>query len=148
MIKFTYSLVFMLAHIFLGIASASSLNVELTVKEVAGVGSHGFPAHAVVPLPYGKYQNTNSFQLVDTLGKVVPAQFEVHNRWWAKDNSLRHVVIHFQPEVSAFTAARTGQAKYWLKDNGGKNPFPSMVSVKDSASKLIVNTGETSLFST
>ncbi len=140
---FTFISILTFLSVFTHTISAKALNVELTVKEVSGVGSNGFPVHSVVPLPYGKYQSTDGFHVIDDLGNTVPAQFEVHNRWWARDNSLRHIVVHFQPQVSAFTTRGTGQKKYWLKDHGNNIAPQTAVTVNNSNSKIVVSTGKT-----
>jgi len=140
---FTFISILIFLSVFPHTTLAEALNVELTVKEVSGVGSNGFPVQSVVPLPYGKYQNTSRFHVVDNVRNAVPAQFEVHNRWWARDNSLRHVVVHFQPKVGAFTKKGSGQKKYWLKDLGNNIAPQTAITVNNSNSKIVVNTGET-----
>jgi len=85
----------------------ASLNVPLTVKETVGVGAKAYPITSVVPLPYGTYYDINKFRLVDSSGATIPAQFDVLNRWWGKDNSVRHVKVNFQPTVKAFTRKGT-----------------------------------------
>ncbi|GEM_PF-2154514 len=112
------------------------LNVPITVKEVVGIGATGYPISVVVPLPYGKYQTTSQFVLVNSGGAPIPAQFTVLNRWWNRDNSLRHVKIEFQPTVSG-----RGNAVYYLKDSGN-NPMPANpVSVTDSGKEIVIETG-------
>ena len=118
-----------------------SLSVPLTVKETAGVGSSSYPVSVIVPLPYGGYQNTGTFRVVNSVGATVPAQFEVLNRWWAKDNSIRHVAVHFQPTVGAFTGPGTGIASYTLKDNGGNIPPTNPVTLTDNGNTITLDNG-------
>ena len=102
-----------------GLASEgiAPLCVELTVKECAGTGSDAYPVTAVVPLSRGQYQAVDVFRLTDHEGNEVPAQFNVLNRWWAGDNSIRHLRIIFMPSLDAFTHAGTGTAQFYLKDD-------------------------------
>ena len=93
------------------------LNVPINVKETAGVGAKGYPVSAVIPLPFGKYQGTEKFRLVDSEGNEAPAQFEVLNRWWSRGNSIRHLLVHFQPSLSAFSSPGSGITTYYLRDD-------------------------------
>jgi len=129
---------------FINVALGAPLNVKLTVKDVSGVGANRFPVKTVAPLPYGKYQNTEKFHIVDQNGKTIPAQFEVLNRWWAKDNSLRHIVVHFQPQVGPYSRAGTGQSVYWLRDDGGNAAPKKGVTVDEKNQKIVVDTGQIS----
>jgi hypothetical protein len=111
-------------------------DVPITVKDAAGVGATDTPMTAVVPLPYGQYQNTSTFRLVDASGAPVPAQFEVVNRWWARDGSLRHVAVHFDATVGA-----NGATVYTFQTNGA-GPTPAKpVAVSEAADSITVDTG-------
>jgi hypothetical protein len=57
----------LLLFLVLSLRSVFGLNVELSVKECAGVGSQGYPIRTVVPIAAGTYQNINSFRLTDAL---------------------------------------------------------------------------------
>ena len=120
---------------------AGTLNVPISVKEAAGVGADAFPITAVVPLPYGQYQDVGKFRLVDAAGKTVPAQFDVLNRWWGRDSSIRHVKIEFQPAVAPFTTSGSGITQYFLKDDGSGNAFTTDLKVSESSSAITVVTG-------
>ena len=94
------------------------LNVELQVKECAGVGTTGgYPISSVVPLPYGEYQDISKFRVTNDGGANVPAQFTVLNRNWMEDRSIANLLVNFQPTVSAYNGAGTGISKYYLKDD-------------------------------
>jgi len=110
--------------------------VRITVKDASGAGARSFPVTAVVPLPYGAHQDTASFRLVDAHGLPVPAQFEVVNRWWARDNSLRHVAIHFQTDVDA-----GGEAVYAFQTTGAGPPPARPVKVSETPERITVDTG-------
>jgi hypothetical protein len=119
-----------------------SLSVPIIVKEAAGVGAQDYPVTAVVPLARYAYADTASFRLTNEQGAPVPAQFEVLNRWWADDNSVRHLAVHFQPTVAAFTTPGSGTATYFLRDDGTGNTTPAHpVTVKDGATEILIMTG-------
>ncbi|MCP4267428.1 MAG: hypothetical protein GY777_18000 [Candidatus Brocadiaceae bacterium] len=118
-----------------------NLNVLLNVKEVAGVGVQEYPTTVVVPLPYGMHYDVNSFRVVDASGDTVPAQFDVLNRWWTRDKSIRHVTVNFQPTVEAFTSGSTGISRYYLRDDGTGNSTDTLITVKDGQESIEVNTG-------
>jgi hypothetical protein len=131
----------MLFAIFTAANLFSALNVELSVKECAGVGSSGFPVMVVVPLPEGAYQDTSHFRVTDAGGATVPAQFTVMNRRWYNDRSIANILVRFQPVVGAFSGAGTGLAKYYLKDDGSGNATGTGLTVSDNGSIITVNTG-------
>ncbi|MHC4820037.1 MAG: exo-rhamnogalacturonan lyase family protein, partial [Planctomycetota bacterium] len=111
--------------------------IVVTVKDASGLGAVDYPVQAVVPLTYGAYQDTSRFRIVDGQGHPVPAQFEVLNRWWARDNSLRHVVAHFRATVAADAASR-----YVVQTREGAGPAPAQpVTVSQSGDITTVDTG-------
>ncbi|MFH0918720.1 MAG: T9SS type A sorting domain-containing protein [Fibrobacterota bacterium] len=100
------------------------------------------PVTAVVPLKKGEFTSVNQFKIEDALGNTVPAQFSVLNKWWAEPvQSIRHLLVNFQPTVSAFTGSGTGTAGYFLKDNGTGNATGTGLSVTESGSEITVITG-------
>ena len=130
-----------IAFIFVATIGYAQLNVPIEVKETAGVGSNGHPITVVVPLKKGDYQDVNTFKIEDSGGSAVDAQFEVLNRWWGSDNSIRHIKVYFQPIVSAFTGSGSGITTYYLKDTGTGNSISTNLSVTEDASTITVNTG-------
>jgi len=106
-----------------------TLDVTLTVKENANVGASAYPVSVVVPLPKGQYANTTNLGIVGA-----PSQVEVLEHW-AQDNSLRHVLVHFQPTVSA-----SGNATYHFADSGRVDP-PTPVTVTETSSAITITTG-------
>ena len=124
-----------------GTSDASSvttpgLSIPLTVKEVAGVGASGYPISTVIPLPFGQFQTVASLRVVDTAGAPVPAQIDVLNRWWGKDNSIRHVKIEFQPTVGPH-----GDRSYTLRDSGAGPVPPSPVVATDTGAHIKLSSG-------
>jgi hypothetical protein len=111
--------------------------VVVTIKDASGLGAVDYPVQAVVPLTYGVYQDTSDFRVVDGQGNPVPAQFEVLNRWWARDNSLRHVVAHFRASVAA-----DGASFYAVQTQESTGPAPSKpVAVSQAGDVTTVDTG-------
>jgi hypothetical protein len=93
-----------------------NLDLPLTVKEIVGAGVTNFAVSVVVPLPYGRYQDAPGLRVLNPAGAEIPAQFEVLNRHWNKDRSIRHLKVLFDATVSAFAGSETatGQAVYRL----------------------------------
>jgi hypothetical protein len=121
-----------LPYVVSGSAAAhtpASLDVALIVKENAGVGAVGYPVSAVIPLPAGAHTTTASLGIVGSLSQV-----EVVNRW-PQDDSLRHVLVHFQPSVAA-----GGDAVYRFTD-GGRIAPPVPVAVAETTGAITVTTG-------
>ncbi len=134
-------LIFGLALI-LAVPSAHALTVPLTVKEAANVGTANvlggstYPVSVVVPLPYGEAQNANGFCIKQS-GSTIPAQFEVLNRWWARDNSIRHLLVHFQASVGAFGDS----SAYSLTDSSCGATPSTPLTVNDTGTHIEVKTG-------
>jgi len=95
-------------------ASVAAVEVRLTVTERAGVARVAEPVSNGVPFPRGalKVEDAANLALFDAAGKPVPAQFQVTDRWWAFDKSVRWVLVSFVADVPAKGAAvytlRTG----------------------------------------
>lgn len=133
---------FLLLFLFFSFLSANAgLNVELTVKECAGVGINQFPVTAVVPLPEGAFQNTNSFRITNSSGSTVPAQFTILNRRWYMDQSIANLLVRFQATVAPFSGSGSGIGSYFLKDDGSGNSTGTGLTVSDDGSIITVNTG-------
>lgn len=117
------------------------LDVPLAVKEVAGVGSDGFPVSAVVPLPYGRYPDLSKLRVVDGAGAEVPAQLSVLDRHWAKDGSVRHAFVTLMPTVAAFTGPGTGVTTLHLRDDAAPKAPRVAVQLTDTAAAIAIDTG-------
>ncbi|MBK8479421.1 MAG: hypothetical protein IPL39_25000 [Opitutaceae bacterium] len=118
------------------------LNVPITIKECAGTGITDYPVSVVIPLPRGAYQTADALRLYNAAGVAVPCQFAVLNRWWATDNSIRHVTAQFQVSPAAFTgAAGSGTQTFHLRTSGDVIPPSRAVTVTESPSLVTVNTG-------
>lgn len=122
------------------IANADIGNINLDVKEVAGVGATAYPVTAVVPLPEGLFADASNITLVDSSGQPVPAQISALT-WWARpQRSIRHLQIEFQPTVDAFAAAGTGIARYYIRLGVPSSPA-TPVTVAEDAVAITVTTG-------
>ena len=112
-----------------GVCADAALDVPLTVKENAGWGASGYPISAVIPLAQGQCADPSELGI-----KGIPSQVEVLERW-PGDNSLRHVVVHFQP-----TVGKSGNSIYHFTRDGQNRPSHP-VKVVDTSSEVTVTTG-------
>lgn len=113
-----------------GLAQNSTLDVVFDVKEAAGTGSSEYPTHIVVPMAEGMLTGVTGLRIERVGGVAVPAQFSVLNRWWARDSSVRHLLVRFPATVGRYITAGSGISSYRL--TSGSNPAPTdPVSVND-----------------
>jgi hypothetical protein len=117
---------------------SAPLDVPFTVKSVAGIQVSGFPVSVAIPLPRGAFREVDGFRVTDAGGKAVPAQISVLNRWWAGDQSIRHVLIHFQPSVPALAG---GITPYRLVNSHSPVPSVAPVMLSETPERITVNTG-------
>ncbi|MHC4577758.1 MAG: exo-rhamnogalacturonan lyase family protein [Planctomycetota bacterium] len=110
--------------------------VPLKIKDASGIGAVDFPVSVVIPLAYGRFQDTSSFRIVDPRGDAIAAQFQVLNRWWARDNSIRHVLAQFFA-----TVAPDDEAVYTFRKDGAGPAPSSTVSVAEGGGVYTVDTG-------
>jgi hypothetical protein len=111
-------------------AEQNPLKVRLIVKENAGVGAGQYPVSAVVPLPQGRCADPKGLGVAE-----VPSQVEVLERW-PGDQSLRHVLVHFQPSVKT-----SGTSTYNLIESEPIAPG-SPVTVLEGGDNLTITTGQ------
>lgn len=100
----------------------ASLDLPLTIHEVAGVARKQDLCSTGVPLPCGLLREPQGIAVFDSAGKAVPAQFRVLERWRDKgegraDLSIRWLLVTFLADVPA-----GGSSVYKLK--AGNNPLP------------------------
>lgn len=113
-----------------------AINVQITVKEPGGFVATNYPVSAMVPLPYGQYQDVSSFRLTDNGGNTVPAQFNPILRHALQDNSIRMVQVVFNATLTA-----KGSAVFNLKDDNGAVAPADPVTVSENGDIVTVNTG-------
>lgn len=122
-------------------AQSAGLNIPITAKEINGTGTNNFPMTVVIPLPRGKYFNTNNFRVVNANGTSIPAGISIFQTDWHRDNSIRSVEVVFPVSLSAFTGAGTGQASYYFRDDGPAAAPAQPITVSETGSDITVTTG-------
>ena len=116
---------------------------DFTVKESSGKGATNYPVSMVFPVEQGLFFHPGDFHIRNSAGEVVPAQFNVINRWWAQDRSLRHIQAHFTVDIEPYTV---GQANTGLKTfnlyAGNANIKPNYsVCTTESVTDIVLNNG-------
>ncbi|HOX05762.1 MAG TPA: hypothetical protein PK280_05125 [Planctomycetota bacterium] len=117
---------------------AAALEVPLTVAERAGVDRVDNHVYGGVPLPEGAAKDVDKFVLVDAAGKAVPAQFVVRERW-LKDDSVRHMTVHFRADLKAGETA-----KFTVSDSEvrtGKPVAMPPLDLTEAADSVAIDTG-------
>lgn len=118
------------------------LSLPLIVKETAGVGVASYPIDVIVPLAKGEFADSDSFRVADSSDATVKAQFNILNTW--PDGSIRHLKVHFQPTVAAFTGTTgSGTATYYFKSDGTGSSAKTELSVDTTSdpNQITVTTG-------
>jgi len=119
-----------------------TLLTDFVVKESSGKGATNYPVSMVFPVEQGLYFHPGDFHIKDSAGEVIPAQFNVINRWWAKDRSLRHIQAHFNVDIEPYT---TGQADTGIQvfnlyaGNGNIKPNYSVCATESDTEILLDN---------
>jgi len=110
--------------------------VPLTIRDNSGVDRHHWPVTTGVPLPYGVVAAPEELRLTDAHGDEVPCQFSVLSRYWARDRSLRWVLLDFQVDLPA-----NGKVVVELRNDRPARPVAEPVIVHDEGDVLRVDTG-------
>ena len=126
---------FLISLAFPDFASATGVDIPLTIHETAGVPRHQWLITAGVPLPKGAARGLEKLQIMDTQGRFVPAQFSAASRWWA-DGSIRWVHCDFAASVEAH-----GTATYFLREVTSLPPFPSPIGLMPRGKDFEIITG-------
>lgn len=116
-------------------SAQAGLRIKIAVKNTTQYAAEKFPVTLGCPLPKSKYWDIRNFALVDKSGQPVLAQFEVLNRNWATDNSLRHIAIHFLADVPA-----SGESVYYLIE--GNAISSSSLKTTELTDRIIIDTGK------
>ena len=116
-------------------ASATGIDIPLTIRESAGVPRQQWLITTGVPLPKGAVRTLEKLQIMDTQGRFIPAQFSVASRWWA-DGSIRWVHCDFAASVEAH-----GSATYFLREVASLPPFPSPIGLMPRGKDFEIITG-------
>lgn len=118
------------------------LLTDFVVKESSGKGATNYPVSMVFPVEQGLYFHPGDFHIKNSVGEIVPAQFNVINRWWAKDRSLRHIQAHFTVDIEAYTVGQstTGRKELTLyAGNGNIKPTYSVCATETSSDIQLSN---------
>ncbi len=110
-----------------------TLLTEFVVKESSGKGATAYPVSMVFPVEKGLYFHPGDFFIKNNVGEVIAAQFNVINRWWAQDKSLRHIQAHFNVDIETYTVgqATTGKQTLFLyAGNGNTKPNYSVCTTE------------------
>ncbi|ALO36436.1 hypothetical protein CMT41_18070 [Colwellia sp. MT41] len=119
-----------------------TLLTDFIVKESSGKGATNYPVSMVFPVEQGLFFHPGDFHIKNSAGEVIPAQFNVINRWWAKDRSLRHIQAHFNVDIEAYTVgqADTGIQTFNLySGNGNIKPNYSVCTTETDTEILLDN---------
>ncbi len=121
--------------------SAQSLDLPLTVEEIAGVTRTSEPVTFGVPLPKGLVHDTARLRLYGPNGTPVPAALRVVNRWWSdaamQVQSIQWVHCDFFADVAA-----NSRGVYRLRlSDAVPAPAPAPLRVVTKGSDVVVDTG-------
>ena len=111
--------------------------VPLEVGENLGVARKAWPASFGVPVPEGLVKETKDLRLLNGAGAEVPCQFRVLSRWWAKDGSLRWVLLDFQADVAA-----GGKSVYTLTNDKPHAPVAGGIAIEETGEAVTLSTGK------
>ncbi|HJV24465.1 MAG TPA: hypothetical protein VJ673_02215 [Aromatoleum sp.] len=111
-------------------------SVPLTIKDNSGVERRSWPVTTGVPLPYGVLQDPADLRLVDENGREIPLQTEVLARYWARDNSIRWVLLDFQVNVQP-----GGKTVVFLQNKKPAQAIAEPVRIDEEGDAIVVKTG-------
>lgn len=119
----------------------SQLLTQFEVKESSGKGINNYPVSMVFPLKAGEHFYAGDFHIRNERNQIIPAQFNMINRWWAKDNALRHVQAHFTVDISAYMQGveNTGKARFSLHAGTISSAVENPVCVEDKTDKITID---------
>ena len=111
-------------------------SVPLTIKDNSGVERHNWPVTTGVPLPYGTVQDVAELRLVDGNGRELPLQAEVLSRHWARDKSIRWVLLDFQISLTA-----GGKAVVYLQNRRPEHAIADPVRLHEEGDVITIRSG-------
>ncbi len=115
------------------------MNVPMTVWEQAGADRSGDIATGGIPLPDGLVANPQQLRVLNSAGKVLPAQFSALDRWRASPSkAIRWCLVSFPASLPA-----GGKSQYVLRFVGTNAPPPpgTPLKVTENAGGVTVVTG-------
>lgn len=114
----------------------NTFSVPLEIRDNAGVQRSRWPVTTGVPLPYGVVQDVDELRLTDERGQELPCQLTVLSRYWARDGSVRWVLLDFQTDLPA-----KGWVTLRLRNDRPQAPLPAPIVTADASGRIMVNTG-------
>jgi hypothetical protein len=111
-------------------------SVPLQIRDNAGVARKDWPVTTGVPLPIGAVQDVRRLRLTDAAGREIPAQFTVLSRYWARDDSLRWVLLDFQVDVPA-----NGEVTVRLHNDRPAEAVSAPIRIAETGDTITVDTG-------
>jgi hypothetical protein len=114
--------------------------IPLKLQDNSGVVRTNWPVTSGVPLPYGLVKDPDHLRLTDINGSDIPCQFGVTSRYWARDSSLKWVLLDFQINIPA-----NGTVYVYLRnDNELREKLPEKtgsIVIEESADKIEICSG-------
>lgn len=111
-------------------------SVPFEVRDNSGVARRAWPVTTGVPLPYGVTQDASKLRLVDESGREVPSQIKELNRYFARDGSLRWVLLDFQVDLPAY-----GTAAVRLTNDRPAAPVTNSIRITEGPKQFTIDTG-------
>ncbi|WP_022668844.1 hypothetical protein [Desulfospira joergensenii] len=111
--------------------------LPLSIRDNSGVGRVKWPVTSGVPLPYGIVHKTDELSLINSEGKQIPCQFKALSRYYARDKSIRWVLIDFQIDLK-------GNEEKLVFLTNKSHPFnlENPIQIDENNKRLIVTTGK------
>ncbi len=114
--------------------------VSLTVREKNGIDRSAEPVTSGVPLPASAdIRKTSTLGLLDSHGKVLPAQFKALARWGGapddESKAIRWLLVDFQTDISAHQSVDIN-----LATDSDIAAYPTL-NIAFSGSAITINTG-------
>jgi uncharacterized repeat protein (TIGR02543 family) len=124
-------------------SKVETLLTDFIVKESSGKGASNYPVSMVFPLKESSFFHPGDFHIKNSAGEVIPAQFNVINRWWAKDRSLRHIQAHFNVDIDPYISgqADTGIQTFNLYSGKGNIKPNYSVCATESDTEIRLDNG-------
>jgi len=113
-----------------------TFSVPLDIKDNSGVTRLQWPVTSGIPLPYGVVKDPNSLRLVDEYGREIDCQFRVLSRYWARDDSIRWLLLDFQVDIPA-----GGNVRVRLQNDHPPAPVEDPLKLSEEPSRILIDTG-------
>jgi hypothetical protein len=116
--------------------SAAAGDVQVVLKNPAGIARRTWPVTFGVPLPHGNVAPAGAWVLADEAGRPLPAQIDIVNCWPA-DGSPRWLLVDLQADLTG-----APEQAFTLRPARGAAPTaPQAIRVKAGGEELVVADG-------